>query len=125
MSNYTDPTAAPNKVREVSLSAVRTALSHGVKQGNANWNTSVGALKQSVGETVGISSLASSGREQKAAGDAEHAAAEAQEMAESAGEAIKGKANQVFGALTGDNELEAAGRAQHEKGVAGISSDKK
>ncbi|GAA5934332.1 CsbD family protein [Sporobolomyces koalae] len=83
-----------------------------------NINSVVGGITQSIGDATGIQSLSQSGAEQKASGDAEHAAATAQGYVEGTADRLGGKVDRVVGAVTGDKAKEADGLATEQKGKA-------
>ncbi|GAA6020904.1 hypothetical protein JCM11491_000060 [Sporobolomyces phaffii] len=83
-----------------------------------NINSVVGGVTQSIGDATGIQSLSHSGAEQKASGDAEHAAATAQGYAEGTVDRVGGKIDRVVGAVTGDQAKEAQGIVNENKGKA-------
>ena len=67
---------------------------------------------------TGITSLAQSGSEQRASGEAEYKLAQTQEYVEGTADRIGGKVDRVLGAVTGDKAKEASGLAQETKGKA-------
>lgn len=83
-----------------------------------NINSVVGGVTQTIGDATGIQSLSQSGAEQKAQGDAEHAAATAQGYVEGTADRIGGKIDRVVGAVTGDQAKEAEGLKNEQKGKA-------
>ncbi|GJN92907.1 hypothetical protein Rhopal_005948-T1 [Rhodotorula paludigena] len=85
---------------------------------NANYNSTVGSIKATVGDVTGITSLSQSGNEQRAAGDAEYKLAQAEGYGQGTADRIGGKIDRVVGAATGDKAKEAQGLAQEEKGKA-------
>ncbi|POY70924.1 hypothetical protein BMF94_6102 [Rhodotorula taiwanensis] len=85
---------------------------------NANWNSTVGGIKETVGNVTGITSLVQAGEEQRTSGEAEYKLAQTQEYAEATADRIGGKFDRVIGAVTGDKEREASGLAQETKGKA-------
>ena len=89
-----------------------------IPQSNANWNSTVGGIKETVGNVTGITSLAQSGSEQRASGEAEYKLAQTQEYVEGTADRIGGKVDRVLGAVTGDKAKEASGLAQETKGKA-------
>ncbi|GAA5999208.1 CsbD family protein [Rhodotorula paludigena] len=85
---------------------------------NANYDSTVGSIKATVGDVTGITSLSQSGNEQRAAGDAEYKLAQAEGYGQGTADRIGGKIDRVVGAATGDKAKEAQGLAQEEKGKA-------
>lgn len=83
---------------------------------NANYNSTMGMAKDTLGSALGATDLAQQGQKQKADGDAEYKAAQAQEYAEGAVDAVSGKVNQVYGAVTGDTAREIDGKVTHDAG---------
>ncbi|GAA5850112.1 hypothetical protein JCM5353_001677 [Sporobolomyces roseus] len=83
-----------------------------------NINSVAGGITQTIGDATGIQSLSQSGAEQKAQGDAEHAAATAQGYVEGTADRVGGKIDRVVGAVTGDQAKEAEGLKNETKGKA-------
>ncbi|KAF9298553.1 hypothetical protein BGZ74_009330 [Mortierella antarctica] len=79
-------------------------------------NSTIGGMKQSIGNTLGNSELAAKGAAQKAHADTAQHAADARTHAEGLGNQIKGHAQQVAGSVTNDHSLEAKGHANQAKG---------
>ncbi|TIB66868.1 hypothetical protein E3P77_01987 [Wallemia ichthyophaga] len=74
---------------------------------NAQWNSTVGTAKESLGNAVGSEDYSKAGKEQHAKGEAERKEAEAKQY---------GEGMNVGGAVTGDKEKQAEGAAREEKG---------
>ncbi|KAH8922337.1 hypothetical protein BT69DRAFT_1243255 [Atractiella rhizophila] len=83
---------------------------------NANYNSTVGSIKETVGNLTGLGGLESSGASQRRDGDAEYKAAQAQGYAEGTKDRVGGKVDNVVGAVTGDKSQEMSGQARHDKG---------
>ncbi|KAG0037502.1 hypothetical protein BGZ82_002414 [Podila clonocystis] len=79
-------------------------------------NSTIGGVKQSVGNATGNSDLAARGAAQKAHADTNQRAADAKTHAEGFGNQIKGHAQQVAGSVTNDQSLQAKGHANQAKG---------
>ncbi|KAG0325984.1 hypothetical protein BG000_001579, partial [Podila horticola] len=79
-------------------------------------NSTIGGMKQSVGNTIGNPELAARGAAQKAHAESTQHAADAKTHAEGLGNQIKGHAQQVAGSLTSDHSLQAKGHANEAKG---------
>ncbi|EIM19815.1 hypothetical protein WALSEDRAFT_48524 [Wallemia mellicola CBS 633.66] len=82
---------------------------------NANYDSITGNLKESAGNILGYESLKESGAKQHASGEAEKQAATAKQYTEGATEGVQAKAQNVFGAVTGDKEQQAKGAAKETK----------
>jgi uncharacterized protein YjbJ (UPF0337 family) len=106
-------------------------------------NSTVGGIKETVGNVTGIESLQSGGASQRREGDAEYKAAQAQGYAEGTKDrewssafevchmmsgvpdsdshrysiGVHGKFDNVVGSLTGDKEQQAKGQARETKGL--------
>ncbi|KAG0314314.1 hypothetical protein BGZ97_009423 [Linnemannia gamsii] len=76
----------------------------------------IGGAKQSIGETIGNTNLASSGAQQKAQADAALKAADAKTHAEGLGHKVQGEVQQNVGSLTGNTSMEARGDANETRG---------
>ncbi|TIB80024.1 putative quinone oxidoreductase [Wallemia mellicola] len=85
---------------------------------NANYDSITGNLKESAGNILGYESLKESGAKQHASGEAEKQAATAKQYTEGATEGVQAKAQNVFGAVTGDKEQQAKGAAKEDKAEA-------
>ena len=85
---------------------------------NAQYNSTVGSIKETLGGAVGAEGLHRSGKEQHASGEAEHKAATAKQYGEGAVDSVAGKAKNIGGAITGDKSTQAEGAAREEKGDA-------
>lgn len=81
-------------------------------------NSTIGGIKQTVGNTVGNPELAAKGAAQKAHAETAQQAADAKTHAEGYGNQIKGRAQQVAGSVTNDHTLQAQGHANEAKGTA-------
>ncbi|KAG9007651.1 hypothetical protein FRB90_009313 [Tulasnella sp. 427] len=79
-------------------------------------DSTMGSLKETVGNTFGASNMAQRGREQHAHGEAEVKAAKAEGYAEGTTDRMVGKKDSVVGAVTGDTTQQTAGNARQEKG---------
>lgn len=119
MSDVQEPSKVSNsRERAASESPDADARRPPIPQSNANWNSTVGGIKETVGNVTGITSLAQSGSEQRASGEAEYKLAQTQEYVEGTADRIGGKVDRVLGAVTGDKAKEASGLAQETKGKA-------
>jgi len=85
---------------------------------NANINSTIGTIKQTIGDATGYTDLASAGQKQKKEGDAEYQAAQAEGYVEGVSDRVTGKYDNVVGAVTGDKERQISGQAKHDKGQA-------
>ncbi|KAK4699875.1 hypothetical protein P7C70_g6380, partial [Phenoliferia sp. Uapishka_3] len=83
---------------------------------NANINSAIGSVKETVGNVAGSTDLEASGASQKREADAEYKAAQAEGYVEGAKDRIGGKVDNVVGAVTGDSQKELSGKARHETG---------
>ncbi|KAG0237281.1 hypothetical protein BGW41_000239 [Actinomortierella wolfii] len=72
-------------------------------------NQYIGSAKQTLGNTIGNESLAASGAEQRARGEAAQKAAEAKTHAEGLQNKAKGEVQQKVGELTNDTSMQAKG----------------
>ncbi|KAF9394318.1 hypothetical protein CPC16_011712 [Podila verticillata] len=79
-------------------------------------NSTIGGLKQSLGNATGNSDLAATGAAQKARADTAQQAADAKTHAEGLSNKIKGQAQQAAGSVTNDHSLQAQGHANQAKG---------
>ncbi|KAF9325539.1 hypothetical protein BG006_010990, partial [Podila minutissima] len=79
-------------------------------------SSTIGGMKQTIGNTIGNPDLAAKGAAQKAHADTAQQAADARTHAEGLGNQIKGQAQQVAGAVSNDYSLEAQGHANKAKG---------
>lgn len=118
MSDVQEPSKVSTYSRGRAASESRDADAPSFPQSNANWNSTVGGIKETVGNVTGITSLAQSGSEQRASGEAEYKLAQTQEYVEGTADRIGGKVDRVLGAVTGDKAKEASGLAQETKGKA-------
>ncbi|TIB42155.1 hypothetical protein E3P86_00488 [Wallemia ichthyophaga] len=83
---------------------------------NAQWNSTVGTAKESLGNAVGSEDYSKAGKEQHAKGEAERKEAEAKQYGEGMVDSAAGKIKNVGGAVTGDKQKQAEGAAREEKG---------
>ncbi|TIA90954.1 hypothetical protein E3P99_01317 [Wallemia hederae] len=83
---------------------------------NAQYNSTVGNVKQAAGDLVGAEGLAKSGKDQHNQGEVERKEAEAKQYGEGAVDSVAGKAKNIGGAITGDKSKQAEGAAREEKG---------
>ncbi|KAF9952651.1 hypothetical protein BGZ72_006015 [Mortierella alpina] len=79
-------------------------------------NSYIGGAKQTVGNTLGNSSLAAEGAAQKSQAETAQKAADAKTHAEGVGHNIQGTAQKAVGSVTGNTTLEARGHANDARG---------
>ncbi|KAI5481115.1 hypothetical protein MNV49_005550 [Pseudohyphozyma bogoriensis] len=84
---------------------------------NAQVNTTVGGVRETVGEQMGWQDTQKAGMEQKAMGDAEYKDAQARGYVQGTKDRVEGKIDNVIGAVTGDSEQQLSGKARTEKGA--------
>lgn len=118
MSDVQEPSKVSNSRERAASESPDADARPPIPQSNANWNSTVGGIKETVGNVTGITSLAQSGSEQRASGEAEYKLAQTQEYVEGTADRIGGKVDRVLGAVTGDKAKEASGLAQETKGKA-------
>ncbi|KAH9814380.1 putative Hmp1-mismatch base pair and cruciform DNA recognition protein [Melampsora americana] len=80
---------------------------------SGNYNSIVGGLKEQVGSALGNQNLQTSGSEQKATGDAEYKAAQAEGYVEGTKDRVGGKVDNILGAVTGDKSKQLDGQARN------------
>ncbi|CAG8540478.1 16475_t:CDS:2, partial [Racocetra fulgida] len=83
---------------------------------NANYNATVGAVKETIGSAIGHTSLEKSGAEQRRKGNEELEAAKMTDYVSGAGNKVKGAVQEQVGATIGDKRMEAEGAATKIKG---------
>ncbi|KAF9387573.1 hypothetical protein CPB97_002354 [Podila verticillata] len=79
-------------------------------------NSTLGGMKQTVGNAIGNPDLAATGAAQKAQAETAQQAADAKTHASGLGNQVKGHAQQAAGSVTNDPTLEAKGHANQAKG---------
>ena len=85
---------------------------------NAQLNSTVGTLKETAGNIIGSKDLSETGKSQHEEGEAERKKAEGKAYGEGLAEGIKGKVQNVGGAITGDKEEQAKGSLKEEEAKA-------
>ncbi|TIA73981.1 hypothetical protein E3P92_01457 [Wallemia ichthyophaga] len=83
---------------------------------NANYDSTMGSVKEQAGNLLGNESLKHSGTQQHASGEAEKKAATAKQYGEGAVDNVAGKVQNIGGAVTGDKGQQAEGAARENKG---------
>ncbi|KAF7335632.1 hypothetical protein MVEN_02218100 [Mycena venus] len=83
---------------------------------NGNMNQMVGSTKQTVGNAVGLDSMAENGQKQHAEGTAQKVVGQATELAQGVYDQVVGKTKDLAGGMTGDQSQEASGKMQEKKG---------
>ena len=85
---------------------------------NAQWNSTVGNIKESTGNIFGSKDLSDTGKKQHEEGEVERREAEAKQYGEGLVDSAKGKVQNVGGAISGDKNEQAKGNVREESGKA-------
>ncbi|KCV70274.1 hypothetical protein H696_02604 [Fonticula alba] len=83
---------------------------------SGQWETAKGAVNEAYGKMVGNESIRAQGVAQKAAGQAELAAARSKQATDAACDQMVGTAKEAAGRAAGDKKLAAEGHLQGMKG---------
>jgi uncharacterized protein YjbJ (UPF0337 family) len=75
------------------------------------YHSTKGTVVEAIGNATGLESWSKSGREEHAQGEAEYKAAQAKGYAEGTADRLGGKKDTIVGAITGDRQQEASGKA--------------
>ncbi|CAK5267123.1 unnamed protein product [Mycena citricolor] len=77
-----------------------------------------GTVVEAIGNATGATSWQQSGKEEHAAGEAEHKAAQVKAYGDGVQDRAQGRFDAVVGAVTGDQAKQAKGNVQEEAGKA-------
>ncbi|KAF8987608.1 hypothetical protein BDZ89DRAFT_1087701 [Hymenopellis radicata] len=101
------------------MSEGNTAFTTGSSEPNKStgqYHSVKGNIVEAIGNTTGATSWQQSGREERAAGEAEINTAKAKGYAEGAGDRLTGKKDSIVGAVTSDKQQQMSGNVQQDKG---------
>jgi len=89
--------------------SIQVVNTHTLSKASGKLHSAKGAAVETVGSMTGSAEWQQSGKEERAGGDAEYKAAQAEGYAEGTTDRLRGKKDSLTGSLTGDT-------AQQEKG---------
>ncbi|KAH9973937.1 hypothetical protein BJV74DRAFT_879701 [Russula compacta] len=77
-----------------------------------------GTVLETVGDLTGVKSWTDSGKQEHASGETEYKAAQAKGYTEGTLDRVSGKKDAIVGAVSGDQQQQASGNIQSDKGKA-------